>query len=155
MRLFAGQYERSIDDSNRMQLPRPLRLVVDPDKEGCTLIVTLGENRGTLAILTPEGFEDIATRIPKRPAPGPQARRSKFQFYGIASPVEMDKQGRIVLPDRLCKKAGLSGEVYLIGLRNRIEIWNRAELSEAMGIDWDSKEWVEWNEFLSDGSLWD
>jgi MraZ protein len=45
--------------------------------------------------------------------------------------VETDKQGRILLPDELCKKVELAGEVAFVGVKNRFEIWSAAKWSSA------------------------
>jgi DNA-binding transcriptional regulator/RsmH inhibitor MraZ len=62
--------------------------------------------------------------------------------------VDIDKQGRFVLPDRLVKKAGLQTEVYLIGQKQRIEVWNRDDFDRSLGIDWEGDEWPDWQGFL-------
>lgn len=147
MRIFTGQYERTIDAKNRIQLPSQLRSAVDPDRDGAGLYVTLGEQRGTLAIYTERGFEELAARIETEYMSGPESRRFELQFYGLASHVEMDKQGRLVLPDRLRKKAKLGEDVFLVGQKQRIEVWNRDELEQSMRIDWDGEEWPEWQSF--------
>lgn len=148
MRIFTGQYERTIDAKNRIQLPSQLRAVVDAERDGPRLYVTLGEHRGTLSIFTDRGFEQLASRLATEYAAGPESRRFELQFYAVASAVELDKQGRMVIPDRLRKKARLGEEVFLIGQKNRIEVWNRAELDRVMGIDWEGEDWPDWQGFL-------
>lgn len=149
MRVFTGQHERTIDEKNRIQLPSQYRAVIDPKREGTELYVTLGEDRGTLAIFTEQGFEELASRIETEFMTGPESRRFELQFYGLTSRVDLDKQGRLVLPDRLRKKARLGPDVYLVGQKNRIGIWNRGALDQAMGIDWEGEDWPEnWSDFL-------
>ena len=151
MRFFTGQYDRTIDDKNRIQLPSQLRSPIDPDRDGPGLYVTLGEDRGTLSIFTERGFEELATRIETEFIPGPDSRKFELQFYGLASHVDIDKQGRFVLPDRLVKKARLSSEVFLVGRKSRIDVWNRTALDPSMGIveiDWKGDEWPDWQGFL-------
>lgn len=149
MRVFTGQHERTIDEKNRIQLPSQYRAVIDPKREGTELYVTLGEDRGTLAIFTEQGFEELASRIETEFMTGPESRRFELQFYGLTSRVDLDKQGRFVLPDRLRKKARLGSDVYLVGQKNRIGIWNRGALDQAMGIDWEGEDWPEnWSDFL-------
>ena len=80
--------------------------------------------------------------------PGPESRRFELQFYGLASYIELDKQGRIVLPDRLVKKARLESEVVLLGQKLRIDLWNRRDLDRSMAIDWEGDEWPDWQGFL-------
>jgi len=148
MRIFTGQYERTIDAKNRVQLPSQLRTVIDPERDGNGVYVTLGEYRGTLSIFTERGFEELAARIETEFMPGPESRRFELQFYGLASRTEMDKQGRLVVPDRLRTKARLGEAVFLVGQKNRIDIWNREDLERSMAIDWDGEDWPDWQGFL-------
>ena len=148
MRFFTGQYDRTIDAKNRIQLPAQLRAVIDPDRDGNGLYVTLGESRGSLALYSPRGFEELAARIETEFMPGPESRRFELQFYGLASHVDIDKQGRFVLPDRLLKKAKLREEVFLVGQKDRIEIWNRVELDRSLAIDWEGDDWPDWQSFV-------
>lgn len=148
MPVFTGQYERTIDAKHRIQLPSQLRAELDPELDGRKLYVTLGEYPGTLSIFTPRGFDELAARMQTENTANPAARRFELQFYAIASTVDMDKQGRVVLPERLIRKARFGEDVYLLGQRNRIEIWGRVELDRAMGIDWEGDDWPDWPGFL-------
>lgn len=148
MRFFTGQYERTIDAKNRVQLPSQLRSVIDPERDGNGVYITLGECRGTLSLFTERGFEELGARIETEFMPGPESLQFELQFYGLASHTEMDKQGRLVLPDRLRKKARLQAEVFLVGRKNRIDIWNREDLERSMAIDWKGEDWPDWHGFL-------
>ncbi len=148
MRIFTGQYDRTIDAKNRIQLPSQLRAAIDPERDGEGLYVTLGEHRGTLSIYTERQFEERAARMETEFIPGPESRRFELQYYGLASYVEMDKQGRIVLPDRLRRKARLGEEVFLVGQKYRIDVWNREDLNRSLGIDWEGDDWPDWQGFL-------
>ncbi|RME38236.1 MAG: hypothetical protein D6788_07860 [Planctomycetota bacterium] len=148
MRVFAGQYDRTIDAKNRIQLPSQLRAAMDPERNGVGLYITPGEFRRTLSMFTEPGFEALARRIETETIPGPESRRFELQFYALASYVEMDKQGRIVIPERLRKLARLGEEVYLVGQKYRIDIWNRADLDRSIGIDWEGDDWPDWQGFL-------
>jgi len=148
MRFFTGQYDRTIDDKNRIQLPSQLRSAIDPERDGAGLYVTLGEDQGTLSIFTERGFEELAGRIETEFIPGPDSAKFELQFYGLASHVDIDKQGRFVLPDRLVKKARLGTDVFLVGRKHRIDLWNRAELERSLGIDWGGEDWPNWQGFL-------
>jgi MraZ protein len=148
MNVLTGQFDRTIDAKNRVQLPAQLRGAIEPERDGPGLYVTLGENRGTLAIFSERAFEALAARMETEFIPGPDSRRFELQFYGLASHVDIDKQGRFVLPDRLVKKAGLQTEVYLIGQKQRIEVWNRDDFDRSLGIDWEGDEWPDWQGFL-------
>lgn len=144
MRFFTGQYDRSIDAKNRIQLPSQLRAVVDEARDGSSLVVTLGEHRGTLSIFTERGFEELAVRVETEFESDPEWLRFELQFYALASRVEADKQGRLVLPDPLVKKARLEEDIFLVGRKDRIDVWNRADFDRALGIDWEGDDWPDW-----------
>ena len=148
MRVFTGIYERTIDDKNRLQLPSQLREAIEPERDGPGLYVTLGEFRLTLSIFTERAFQELAARIETEFIPGLESRRFELQFYGLPGHVDIDKQGRIVLPDMLRKKARLGEEVYLVGQKFRIDVWNRADLQRSMAIDWEGDDWPDWQGFL-------
>ncbi len=148
MRVFTGQYERTIDAKNRLQLPSQLREAIDPERDGPGLYVTLGEFRGTLSIFTERGFGELAARIETEFIPGPESRRFELQFYSLANHVDIDNQGRILLPDRLKQKAKLGEQVLLIGQKYRMDVWSRADLDRQLGIDWEGDEWPDWQGFL-------
>lgn len=112
------------------------------------MYVQLGEFKGTLAIYTEQGFEEMAARINTETMPGPESRRFELQFYALASAVDVDAQGRFVLPERLRKKAKLGEEIYLVGQKTRIDIWNRADLDREIAMDWEGDDWPDWQGFL-------
>ena len=148
MRVFTGQYERTIDAKNRIQLPSQLRGAIDRERDGEGLYITLGEHRGTLSVFTERAFEELAARMETEFMPGPESRRFELQFYGLASHVDVDKQGRLVLPGRLRNKARLADEVLLVGQKHRIDVWNRVDLDRSMAIDWEGDDWPDWQGFL-------
>jgi MraZ protein len=148
MRVFTGQYERTIDAKGRIQLPSQMRANIDPKHDGKGLYVQLGEHRGTLSIFTERAFEELAQRMQTEHMEGPDSQRFELQFYALASAVDLDPQGRFVLPERLRKMAKLETEIYLVGQKNRIDVWNRADLDRSMGIDWQGNEWPDWRGFL-------
>lgn len=148
MRFFTGQYERSIDAKNRIQIPAQLRGGIEAGGENGGIYITLGEQPGTLSIFTERGFEELAARIETEFMDTEESRAFERQFFSTASYVEPDKQGRMVLPERLVKKAGLEGEIFLVGQKSRIDIWNRDQFETEQGIDWDGSDWPDWKGFL-------
>jgi len=148
MRIFTGQHDRTIDAKNRIQLPSQLRASIDWEPDGPGLYITLGDHPHTLSIFTERGFHELAARMETEFMPGQESRRFELQFYALASYVEVDKQGRILVPERLRRKARLGEEVVLVGQKHRIDVWDRDHLERSMAIDWDSDEWPNWQEYL-------
>ena len=62
-------------------------------------------------------FQDSANLNPA------QKRMAIRKFFGEAHAISTDKQGRVLLPEKHCERAGLGGEVVFIGARSRFEIW--------------------------------
>ena len=112
------------------------------------MYVVLGESRGTLSIFTERGFEELALRMETEFMQGPESKRFELQFYGNTCRVELDKQGRLVLPERLRAKAKLGESVVLLGQKFHVDVWGRDALDKAMGIDWEGDDWPDWQGFL-------
>ena len=148
MPVFTGQHERTIDSKNRVQLPSQLRAGINAERDGSGLYVTFGEQRNTLRLFTERSFQELSERMETEFIEGPEPRRFERQFYGLTSHVDVDKQGRFVLPVRLVRKARLGTDVYLVGQRSYIDIWNRTDFDRSIGIDWEGDDWPEWQGFL-------
>ena len=130
MRLLFGNYELTIDDKNRMLVPSEIRKAIDPQTDGDAFFLVTGINH-KLWLYPEKYYEALALRMQSEMAPEEDLLAFDQLNFAMASRVEWDKQGRILIPDRVLKKSGLSREVTLIGMRDHAEIWNRA--------DWDAR----------------
>jgi len=148
MRTLTGHYERAIDKKSRLQIPSQLRACINPDEDGAGFYINLGDTKHTLSLFTPRYFDELSRRIETEFMAGEDAQQFERQFFSLAVYVEMDDQGRVVLPEMLRKKARLGEEVIVAGQKYRIDIWNRDEFNKALGIDWDGDEWPDWHGFL-------
>ena len=148
MRIFTGQYERTIDDKHRIQLPSQVRTVMEPEGNSRGLYITLGEHPHTLSLFTLRRFEELADQMETEFMSGTEALQFELQFYGNASFTEPDKQGRIILPNMLRRKARLAGDVVLVGQKHRLDIWDAGRLNQAMGMNWEGDDWPNWHRFL-------
>lgn len=78
-----------------------------------------------LIVMPPHEFERLSDAAENAPGVSPRDVRIYLrQLHAQAQHGASDKQGRLLLPDDLCKKLELKGEVALVGGRNRFEIWN-------------------------------
>jgi MraZ protein len=100
-----------------------LRGQIDADEHGSNFYLVLGAN-GILCLYPEKYFEQIALAV----APGTTAPDEAVAFermsFSLASKVELDNQGRLLLNDKLRKRAGLKDNITLIGVRDHIELWN-------------------------------
>ena len=121
--LLTGTYPRTVDDKGRFALPKRLRdILAEPN----TLYVTQGLDQ-CLWLFTEAEFERLATKLDQAPTADAEARVFRRLFFAQAETVEMDKTGRLLVPERLAQFAGLEREVVLVGVRDHLELWDAAK----------------------------
>ena len=127
--MFMGEYNHSIDAKGRMIVPAKFR-----EQLGHEFVVTKGLD-GCLFVYTSEEWHNIEEKFRNISMTSKDARKfSRFFFAGAAS-CELDKQGRILVPQTLREFAGLDKDVVLTGNLNRIEIWSKEKWSENCNYD--------------------
>jgi MraZ protein len=118
--LLTGTHPRTLDDKKRLALPRRLREQLgEPD----VLFVTPGPDQ-CLWVYTQDGLEQLAARLDQAPATDAEARVFRRLYFAQTEAVDIDRSGRILVPDRLVQFAGLQHEVVLIGVRDHLELWD-------------------------------
>jgi MraZ protein len=121
-----GEYELNIDDKNRLLVPSEVRRSITPEEHGDGFFFVIGVNR--MPWLYPERYyERLATAAPSDMTPAQDLLAFDQLHFAMASRVEPDKQGRVLLPDKTLRRAGIKKEVTLIGVRDHLELWNRAD----------------------------
>jgi MraZ protein len=117
---FAGEFRHSIDEKNRITIPARWR------RDGAEEFIILPEaNHQFLLVMSPEEFSRMTSAAESNTSVSARDRRIFFrQLHSRAQHGVADRQGRLVLPEDVCKKVGLKGEVALVGGRGRFEIWN-------------------------------
>ena len=130
--VFTGTYEHAIDGKNRLAIPSEIRrhLVHAATKDTSPdtpvfLYVSLGEG-GSLAIYEEKTFEKRAEQLDSSEMDPEQLLAYERLMYSLSARVELDPQGRVRLPDNLIKIAKLGTEVVLIGVKDHLEIRDRA-----------------------------
>jgi MraZ protein len=123
MLLLTGEYEHVIDGKSRVLISNKLRNQIDAEEHGSNFYLVLGAN-GILCLYPEKYFEQIVQAVaPATTAPDEAVSFERISF-ALASKVELDGQGRLLLNDRLRKRAGLKDNVTLVGVRDHIELWN-------------------------------
>jgi MraZ protein len=123
--VLVGEYEFTLDAKNRVAIPARLRPAF---AEGVYL--TKGHER-CLAVYGPDEFEQLLDRQMDGVSPNSSKGRDLTRFTaGNAVREELDRQGRMTIPARHLAFAGMTREVSIIGVRDHIEIWDRAGWAE-------------------------
>jgi MraZ protein len=115
--VFTGEYRHTVDEKGRMAVPMKVRVRLDA---GAMVSAWLDS---CLAIHTKTGWDDLSAKIAKLPLTNPTARLFERAIFGRAFELEMDRQGRILLPAYLRESVGLRGEAVVVGSRDHAEIW--------------------------------
>jgi MraZ protein len=123
MLLLTGEYQHVVDNKSRVLISNKLRSQIDVDEHGSNFYLVLGAN-GILCLYPEKYFEQIAfAATPGTTAPDEAVAFERISF-AMSSKVELDGQGRLLLNEKLRKRAGLKDNITLIGVRDHIELWN-------------------------------
>ena len=116
--MLIGEYLHSLDSKNRVSVPSKFRKEL-----GKTVVVTRGLDK-CLFLYPVEEWKKLADKLANLPWVKADARNFARLMIAGATDVEIDSLGRILLPDYLKVYAGLEDTATVVGLYNRVEIWN-------------------------------
>lgn len=118
--MFIGEYNHNLDDKGRLAVPKKFRSAL-----ATGAVVTRGLDN-CLFLYTKTEWKKLADKLANLPFAGANTRAFARLMLAGAMDVDVDKQGRIVLPEYLRTFAGLKKEIVIAGLYNRLEIWDQA-----------------------------
>jgi len=118
--MFMGEFHHSVDDKGRMIIPAKFR-----ENLGSSFVLTRGLDQCVFAYPRAEWIQ-LEQKLKALPFTKADARAFTRFFFSGACEVDLDKQGRIVLPSNLRTFANLTKECVLLGVSSRVEIWNRS-----------------------------
>ena len=122
--MLIGEYKHTIDNKKRLAIPAKFRkdlgekAVITKGLENCLVIYVLDE------------WQKLAQKLENLPTSQADARNFVRIMLSGATDVELDKLGRILIPDYLKNYASFKKNVTLLGLSNRIEIWDTEKWEE-------------------------
>jgi len=123
MLLLTGEYQHVVDDKGRVLVSNKLRSQIDADEHGSNFYLVFGAN-GVLCLYPEKHFEYLTLAVAPDTAAADEAVAFERMGFALASKVELDAQGRLLLNERLRQRAGLKNQITLIGVRDHIELWN-------------------------------
>ena len=117
--MFIGEYQHTVDDKGRVAIPGKFRGHLETGA-----VVTRGLDN-CLVLYTKDEWNKLAEKLAGLPLSQQNARAFARLMLAGAMDVTLDKQGRVILPNYLKEYAGISKEVIVAGLFNRLEIWSQ------------------------------
>ena len=117
--MLIGEYQHNIDPKGRVIMPAKFR-----EDLGEHFYVTKGLD-GCLFVLSPREWKRLQDKVMAMPIS--KARGLQRFFFSGAAEAEPDKQGRILLPANLKEYASITKDVVIVGVSNRLEIWDKGK----------------------------
>ncbi len=121
--MFMGEYHHNIDEKGRIVIPGKFRENISE------IVITRGLEK-CLYVYTKEEWEKVVNKLNTLPFTKKDARTFIRSFFAGATASEFDKNGRINITSPLVSYAGLTKECVIIGVNDRIEIWDEKLYNE-------------------------
>ncbi|MBP3348118.1 MAG: division/cell wall cluster transcriptional repressor MraZ [Clostridia bacterium] len=122
--MLCGRTNHSMDAKNRIIIPQTFRQEI-----GENVYVTVGYDHN-LFIMSSETFEALAKKVLDVPETSVESREFRRTFFGNASMCQLDKTGRLILPQILIDHAKIEKDVVIIGVFDKLEVWAKEAYDE-------------------------
>ena len=129
--MFTGEYQHTLDNKNRLIVPSKIR-----DEIGNQIVITRGLD-GCLFGYQVDVWKELMKKLNSLPFTKKDARNFVRFMTSGATTLEFDKQGRVVIPSYLCEYANINKDIVIIGVLNRIEIWDKNKWESFMQANVD------------------
>ena len=126
--MLIGEYIHTLDEKKRVSLPIKFR-----KEMGKKIIITAGLDN-CLWIFTLTQWKKISEKLGEFSMLQADNRSFNRYMFGSATEVEVDSIGRILLPEFLVTRANLKSKVSVIGVQDRVEIWNEENWKDYKGV---------------------
>jgi len=120
--MFRGSFEHSVDSKGRVSVPSKFRDIIADRYDG-RLVMAMDFDR-CLTVYPLEEWEKLEEKIKTLPMMQKEVKDFMRFFFSSATECELDKQGRILIPPIHRERAGITKNVMLVGIINKIEIWD-------------------------------
>ncbi len=117
--MFSGEYQHSVDPKGRLIMPSKFR-----EGLGDKFMITRGLD-DCLFVYSMTDWESFESKLKSLPMTDNNARAFVRFFLSGATECELDKQGRILVPQNLRDYAGIDKDVAVVGVSSRVEIWDK------------------------------
>ena len=115
--MFFGQFDHSIDEKGRLTIPSRYRSLLE---DGAYIMLGFDDN---LMVMQPADFEKLSTKFREQNFANSNTRQLGRVVFGSADKLDLDKSGRILIPQFLREAVGIGNSVKLIGMGAIFEIW--------------------------------
>lgn len=117
--MFLGEFSHSLDDKGRLTIPAKFRDQLAPG-----LVITRSPQDRCLLLMPLEKWEDVAGKISALPLADPRSALLRRAIFSAAEDFKPDKQGRILISQRLRDYAQINNDIVIAGVNTFIELWH-------------------------------
>jgi len=136
-RMFlVGTYELTVDAKNRLSVPFAIRRKLNDESDGHSLYVVPGRRPGTLELYPEKYYERLRAGGPPHESLTDEAYAYRQFEYSQSALLDPDGQGRVLIPERLLKRAGIDKDVILIAVQDHMELWPREQFEKFENAMW-------------------
>jgi len=121
--MFRGVHNINLDAKGRMAVPARYRQLLQ-ERDNGALVATIDTEEACLLVYPLQEWEPIQAKLEALPSFNPAARRIQRLIIGHATDIDMDANGRVLLPAPLREYAGLSKKLIMMGQGNKFELWD-------------------------------
>lgn len=129
--MFRGISKVSLDAKGRFAIPTRFRAPIQAESDG-RLVITIETVDPCLLLFTLPDWSTFEKALSRLPTLNPNVRRMQRMMIGHADDVDMDGQGRVLIPPMHRELVGLDKKIVLTGQRGRFEIWSDTTWSESL-----------------------
>lgn len=128
--MFRGLNSINMDEKGRITIPSRYRDLIDEHADGAC-VMTIDTEQRCLLLYPQSHWEEIEKKLESLPSFNAASRRIQRLLIGHATEIEMDRNGRILVPPLLREYAGLDKLVMLVGQGKKFEIWGESQWNMA------------------------
>jgi MraZ protein len=132
--VFSGRYDHAIDNKGRVSIPARFREALQKSEHNTLFItnfIVTGEN--CLQLFPPDKWTGMLGRIQQKPSLDAKMQLFQTFYIGGAHEVEVDKQGRILIPPKLREFARLDKDVTFSAMTDHFQLWDKNTLDRVLG----------------------
>lgn len=138
---FLDSFDHTIDDKDRLQIPAHMRDWIQAQAvEGAVIgsdnpvyLIAMPGDDQNIRLYTEKTWEELVDKLDQSGMDADELLEYESVVYGLSSRLEIDKQGRVRIPQRLRDLTGLGSEVSLVGKRDHINVCDRAKWAAFVG----------------------
>ena len=117
--MFLGEYSHNLDSKGRLTIPAKYREQLEPG-----MVVTRNPSGGCLLLMPMDEWERVSARVSALPLTDRRSALLRRALFSAAEDLTQDKQGRILISQRLREYAHIETEVIVAGMNTHVELWN-------------------------------